>query len=273
MFERSRNQSLFISAFNLVELIYHSAVRGVRKSHRNALVGLIINVVQSIIMVATFFIVFAIFGIRTAPLRGDYIMYILTGIALFMVHTKSMGAVFGAEDSTSPIMNHAPLNTIVTTSGAALGALYVQLLSLLTILLFYHLFYQPLEIQDPVGALGVILLSWFSGVAIGLVLLAVKPWFPNFVSILQKVYSRANMFTSGKMFVANTLPVSLLVMFSWNPLFHCIDQMRGFVFENYTPRNSSLVYPIYFSLGVLTLGMMAEFFTRKSASLSWKAGR
>ena len=63
------------------------------------------------------------------------------------------------------------------------------------------------------SALGMLLLSWASGVAIGMVLLALKPWMPAVVGIFTQVYSRANMIASGKMFVANTLPSFMLAMF------------------------------------------------------------
>ena len=78
---------------------------------------------------------------------------------------------------------------------------------------------------------------------------------------------------SGKMFVANLMPTFMLHMFSWNPLFHIIDQTRGFAFINYSPRNSSLTYPVYAMLALLMIGLMAEFVTRKAVSLSWSAGR
>ena len=72
-----------------------------------------------------------------------------------------------------------------------------------------------------------------------------------------------------KVFVAIT--VVLVAMFSWNPLFHCIDQARGFAFVNYNPHKSSLMYPIVFTLVFLAVGLLAEFFTRKRVSLSWGA--
>jgi ABC-type polysaccharide/polyol phosphate export permease len=71
------------------------------------------------------------------------------------------------------------------------------------------------------------LLAWGSGCAIGLIFMALKPWAPDVVTIVQLVYVRANMIASGKMFVANTLPGFMLAMFDWNPLFHIIDQTRG----------------------------------------------
>jgi ABC-type polysaccharide/polyol phosphate export permease len=121
--------------------------------------------------------------------------------------------------------------------------------------------------------MGMVLLAWFTGLALGVVFLALKPWFPTFVSITSTIYQRANMIASGKMFVANTLPSFMVSMFDWNPLFHCIDQSRGYVFINYAPRNSSLEYPIWFGIIFLMIGLMGEFYTRRHASLSWSARR
>ena len=81
------------------------------------------------------------------------------------------------------------------------------------------------------------------------------------------------MVASGKMFLANTLPSSMLAYFNWNPLFHIIDQARGFVFVNYNPHNSSIAYPVYLTFALLMIGLMGDFFTRKYASASWSARR
>ena len=118
-----------------------------------------------------------------------------------------------------------------------------------------------------------VLLAWLSGVAIGMVFRAAKPWQPELIGIVSMVYSRANMIASGKMFVANTLPPKLLAYFSWNPLFHVIDQARGFVFINYNPHNSTIAYPIYVCIACLMVGLMGEFYTKQHASLSWGARR
>ena len=117
------------------------------------------------------------------------------------------------------------------------------------------------------------LLSWFTGVAIGMVFLALTPWHPPLVNMLLMVYRRVNMLASGKMFVANTLPSFMLVMFDWNPLFHCVDQARGVMFINYSPMHSNLSYPLKVALVAVVLGLMGEFFTRKRASKSWGATR
>jgi ABC-type polysaccharide/polyol phosphate export permease len=136
-----------------------------------------------------------------------------------------------------------------------------------------HVAWRPIVIDDPIGTIGMFLLAWFSGVAVGMLFLAIKPWFPGFAQIASTVYNRANMIASGKMFVANAMPSYILAFFDWNPLFHCIDQARGFAFINYNPHFSSISYPMTVSIVLIMIGLMGEFYTRKRASISWSAGR
>jgi len=261
------------TAINIAELVYHAIVRSVRKTHNNAFMAIAMNMLQAVVFVLAFYVMFSVLGLRGAAIRGDFLIYIMSGIFLYLTHTKAMGAVLGSEGPASPMMQHAPMNTVISICSAAIGALYIQVLSLFVILFVYHVAFTPFEVEDPIGAFGMLLLAWFTGAALGLVLLALKPWVPGFVSIFSTVYQRANMIASGKMFVANTLPGFMLVMFDWNPLFHAIDQARGEVFINYYPRYSNWEYPISVGLILLMIGLMGEFYTRKSASVSWNARR
>ncbi|WP_371155970.1 ABC transporter permease [Jannaschia sp. 2305UL9-9] len=273
MFRVERRQTALTSAFTLVELIFHATVRQSRKGHGNALLALGINVLQTVIFLAAFFILFSLLGMRGSAIRGDFLLYLMSGIFLFLTHIKTIGAVFGAEGPASPMMKHAPMNTAVAIAAAALSALYLQTLSLAVVLFAVHVAWHPVYISDPTGSAMMFMLAWFSGIGIGLILLAIKPWFPNFAQIANTIYSRANMVFSGKMFVANSLPGAWLSYFSWNPLFHTIDQSRGFTFVNYNPHYTSWTYPLILSLILILIGLMAEFYTKRHASLSWNAGR
>jgi ABC-type polysaccharide/polyol phosphate export permease len=261
------------TAFGILALVFHAAVRHVRKAHGNAILGLIINIVQTVLFIAVFYTIFRLLGLGRLAIRGDLVLYAMSGIFMFMTHAKALSAVAGAENSTSAIMKHAPMNPIVSMAAAALGALYLQVLSAVVILFAYHAIFTPITIHQPVGTLAMFLLSWASGAAIGTIFLALRPWNPPAVGLLTTVYSRANMFASGKMMLANATPGYILIYFTWNPLFHTIDQGRGFIFENYHPRTSTITYPVVATLVCLLLGLMGEYFTRKRASISWGAGR
>lgn len=273
MFQVKRRKTSIGSALAMIELIYHATVRHVRKSHGNAVIGLLMNMLQTLVMVLIFFTMFELLNLRRTAIRGDFLLYVMSGIFLFITHTKTVAAVSGAEGPTSPMMKHAPMNTLVAIASAAFATLYLQILSAALVLFIYHAAVTPITIFDWPKTFGMLSLAWFSGIGVGMVFMSARPWAPEIVSILTTVYQRMNMIASGKMFVVNTLPSSMIALFDWNPLFHSIDQARGAIFLNYNPHYTSVSYPIYVTLVCLMIGLMLEFYTRRHASLSWSAGR
>ncbi len=261
------------TAWSILELVFHGAVHNVRKSHTSAVIGLLLNIVQSVLMLAGFYLMFAFTGTRHIAIRGDYILYLMSGIFMYMTHVKAMQTVMKADGPTSAMMKHGPMNTLIAVGAAALGALYLQILSALVVLFIYHAIFSPITIDQPIQTLGMMVLAWATGVAIGMIFRAATPWQPRFFGILSTVYARLNMIASGKMFVANAMPTIILGWFDWNPLFHIIDQGRGFIFLNYLPRYSNVEYPLYFLLACLIVGLMGEFYTMKRVSLSWTMGK
>ena len=273
MFQARRSQSTFSLALNMLELTFHAASRKVRQAHRNAVLAILLSVVQSALFIAAFYVMFTVLGQRGAAVRGDFMLYLLTGIFAYLTHIQALQKMMGTENSTSALMQHAPMNTLVAILSSALSTLYTKTVSLLVLLLILHTMFAPLTFYYWPGALMMFLLAWASGCVIGLILMAAKPWAPEAVNIIQLVYVRANMIASGKMFVANMMPTAIIAFFDWNPLFHIIDQARGFTFVNYFPHHSSWEYPLYATLVLLVIGFMAEAYTRRHASASWGAGR
>jgi ABC-type polysaccharide/polyol phosphate export permease len=273
MFQTRRNVSTIGSFFSNLDLIYEVTVRSVRGGNRNAIVGLVLTILQSLVLVAVFLVMFLVIGVRSSPVRGDFLLYIMSGVMLFRTHITSVKATQGAGGALAPMMLYAPMNPIVTICASALAALYQQLLAILIVLTIYHCAITPIYIDNPIGAMGMFLLAWFSGCCVGIVFLALTPWFPRTMAIVGKLYRRMNMIASGKMFLVNSLPSAMIAMFDWNPLFHIIDQNKGFVFLHYNPHFTTISYPIKVSLVFLVLGMMGMFFTRQHVSASWSMGK
>ncbi len=268
----SKERGLLAAPARTLELMFHATVREARKGSGNAVMGLIMNMMQTVLLVAAFYVLMNFIG-RSAAIRGDFVLYVMSGIFLFITHTRTMAAVAGAEGPTSQMMKHAPMNPVIALSAAAFSSLYTQLLSASVVLYLYHAVVTPITIDDPVGTVGMFLLAWGSGAVFGMVAYAFTPWSPRIMGLVVTLYQRINMLASGKMFLANTLPPAMLAMFDWNPLFHIIDQTRGFVFLNYSPHNSSIIYPVAVTGVAFVIGLMGVFYTRMYASASWSIGR
>ena len=113
------------------------------------------------------------------------------------------------------------------------------------ILFVYHALVTPITIDEPVGMLGMFMLSWFSGVGIGMMFLAATPGSPSLSALLSTIYRAGQHDRLGQDVAGQQrLPYIRCSWFDWNPLFHTIDQGRGFIFLNYTPHYTSIEYPI-----------------------------
>jgi hypothetical protein len=167
MFESTRRVNSWSLLFSLFSVTYHTAVRKVRKTHGNAMVAIGMSLLQSFMFLAAFYLMFTVIGARTMAIRGDFMLYLLTGIYMYLVHIQALQAVLASENSTSPMMQHAPMNTLVAILSSALSVLYVKTISLLVVLFTMHTLIQPIEIYDWSSAMMMYLLAWGSGCAIG----------------------------------------------------------------------------------------------------------
>lgn len=271
LFNQRQNTTMLQAAGTTLGLIYQQTVYNLRNDHRNAVVGLLLTIMQSLIFAAFFMLFFLIFKVRSSPIRGDFMLYLLSGIFMFMIHVQTSAAVAGSHSVSGGLTKHEPLNPAILISSAALAVLYRQTISCIAILWLYHVLFAPIEVEYWPGVLAMYLLAWFSGASTGLVFLGIRPWSPKGSRLITTAYQRINMFASGKMFVGNVVPNAWLPWFIWNPLFHIIDQVRGFLFINYSPLKTDPLYALWFSLAAMMLGLLINFTTRKYESLSWSA--
>ena len=69
MFQVETRKTRTRTLLGFAELVYHSVVRDVRKEHRNALMGLAMNIFQTVLFIATFYLMFSILGARGSGIR------------------------------------------------------------------------------------------------------------------------------------------------------------------------------------------------------------
>lgn len=271
MFTPPTKPSGIAEVFRFFDLLYHSTVREVRKAKVNPMVGLLNDILQSMIYVAFFYFFMQIMGMRQLAVRGNEILFVMSGVFLFLVHVKAIGAVMKTKGPLNQMNLHTHVTSILNILAAALAAVYVQILAFFIILFLTHVLLEPVEIYYPAGVALSFFVAWLAGVAIGNLFLAISVFLPKTMRIVAQTFQRVNMVFSGKFSLANLIPTAMWPMFAWNPLFHTIDFARSSMFINYTATRTDISYAIYVSLGVLLAGFMVDHWTRKFASESWKA--
>lgn len=267
MSSQSQSKSMFFGTLEFMELVFHSVVREVRTQSGNATLGILREVVSISVFLGIFYLLFLFMG-RQIAIRGDFMMFLLTGIVLMVIHIKAISSVRGASNATAAIMQHAPMTVILSIITKAFAGLYLQGIAISMIVLFLWIFGMDLAVKNPAGLVLPVIFSWASGISIGLIFMMASPVAPMTVKALTPFYMRAQMITSGKFMPAAYMPTAMLPWFQWNPLFHTIDQARLATFVNYNKEVSSMAYPIWFTLIAMTLGLMGEFWSRKNLSKS-----
>ncbi len=263
----NQNKSLFFAAIAFLELVYHSIVREVRTQSGSATLGLLKEVSQILIFFLIFYALFTVMG-RNVAIRGDFVLFLLSGIFLMLTHMGAISSVMGAGTAVSPIMQHAPMSVILSILASTFADLYLRIIAIIIVFAGATVINGPMEVANPAGLILPFFLAWSSGLAIGFGFMLLKPLAPSLVKAISKIYQRAQMVTSGKFMPAAYMPATLTHWFDWNPLFHCIDQARLAAFVNYNREVSNIYYPIYVTLVVLVLGLMGEFWARKNLSRS-----
>lgn len=269
IFEQALPTTMLGAAFSFSERVYHTTVHEIRKSSGNAPLGILNEMMQTIMYVAMFYFLYQVIGLRGLAIQGDFILFLLTGVFLFLLHNRAIRSVLSSADATQPIMLHRPMTTMLSIASKALSGLYFQLSAAGLILFFVFLFRGGIELQDPFGLVLPVFTAWSSGIALGLVFLMLRPFAPKLVGLVSMVYMRANMVTSGKAMPAAYMPAIMIDWFDWNPLFHAIDQARDATFVNYDTTVSSPTYALYFTLLFVLIGLMGEFWMRQNLSASW----
>ncbi|MCF6303926.1 MAG: ABC transporter permease [Rhodobacteraceae bacterium] len=262
-----KQPSLLLGFARFSMLVYHSIVRDVRVRSGSAALGILSEVGQILLFFVIFYLMYTILG-RSVAIRGDFFLYLLSGIFLLVIHMGALNAVRKAGSSVSPMMMHSPMSVILAIISGALATLFLQTIAIMIILFFVFIFRDGITIYNPKGIVAPLFFAWASGVSLGMVFRIAGTVAPGPFGIFSKFYLRAQMISSGKFMPAAYLPASMVAWFSWNPLFHTIDQMRLAVFINYTREITSMAYPIYFTMVCLVIGLMGDLWLRQFVTKS-----
>ena len=140
MLSPRKNTSFLIEIFRFFDLLYHSTVRSVRQSNVNPIMGLFRDILQAMLYVLFFILFMRVLGMREMAIRGNEILFIMSGVFLFLVHTKAIAAVMQTKGPLNKMNLHTHVTSILNILANALAGVYIQVISFFIILYFYTCF-------------------------------------------------------------------------------------------------------------------------------------
>ena len=242
---------------------FHYAVAQVRKKAGSTSLGfvkLILTTMAMFVFMMGLMMLIRMGGSFGVSIRGEFLLYVLSGVAMFMTHNKIFGAVADLykPDAMLPVLS---ISRGIMIMGAILENLYMTFVVNFLFYIVICIIYGEIIMDNPFGFAYCYFVLVLWSVSLGLIFQAITPLAPSVFRILANFYKRIGIVTSGKMVPGNLLGAmgKFGGIFLWNPLFHIIDQGRGFIFDQYNPFISTLEYPIKASIIAFTFAIIFNF--------------
>lgn len=202
---------------------------------------------------------------RQAPIAVGSEIFVATGILPYAIFRQVVTSMMGA------IFSHRYMRYVVEISDSDLliAAAATELLNVgLTSLVIFGAITLIFGSALPANLFGVyvaIMLAWVLGAGTGALFSVLGKVSDSFYRAVGIVL-RPLFWISGVFYTGTELPAPVLNVLWWNPLFHCIENLREAYFLGYESPVASLLYPAYFSLACLGSAAVLEKWVARSKS-------
>lgn len=249
--------SLFWGVLQYISVLHSTSVRMIREDNGKSSLGFVTGIAEMAVYSGVIYFAITLLGKRDVALRGDALTFVLTGLAIFIMHKKTLQAVQNAVKSNHNMLLHRPASTTVFIWGGAIGRFYNTAMMIVIVFAAKYFLTGVFDINNVFGCISMLLLAWLLGIGVGMIFHYVH-YYVSWIGIFSRAWARTMLWTSGLFFAANNIPRMYLPYLDWNPMLHIIDQSRGYAFVNYTPHNTTLTYPIVVTAIVFLIGRFLE---------------
>lgn len=192
---------------------------------------------------------------RKNPPGMSLAVFLFIGVLSWYMFSNTFNRCMMAVPGNRPLLFFPQVNVINITVARAVLEMSTKAV-VFTILLFiqialgehYRIFNFP-HFVISMFLLGVL------GMSLGLAVGSISLLSPT-VGQIFPVVIRALYFLSGVLYAVNELPPRARDILQYNPVLHLIDQARDGFSAGYVAHYTNLSYPLWFTLVVLTLGLL-----------------
>jgi capsular polysaccharide transport system permease protein len=248
--------NLKASAMLQARVVFALLLQRVRSEYSGSRAGYLWALVEPMAWIFVLKFMLSMNGSRPPPLGDSFEVFVVTGVAMARTWRQSANQIaniiFRRKRLSLPSTFHSDLVLAVWILEMLTGIVVMGIL--LVVLTIFGFDATPANIMTCLAAYG--FLAFYTlgfGMTLGLII-TLAPGLRYFQHILMLVL----FMTCGFSFLMDRMPIALRSIFSWNPVFHCIEFLREGFYAGYECHNLDLVYVLAVTIVMILIGTAGE---------------
>lgn len=226
-------------------------LREFRTMYRRTTLGPVWAILAPCFYLCVFILFRLLFGLGN-PEGYPIVPFLFSGLSVWLFFATSLQAVFPSITSNVNVLKKIPvppLVFVVAATGTPLFTFVVYSFLLEVILVFYGYYPSIHHIMIPIIVIIVLLFS----VGVGLIVASVALYRQDIVQLLPSII-QLGMFVTPIFFSPSIIPEKVQWIITINPVAHCVQMLRGAVFEATWPGLEQLSITLCATLAVWLIG-------------------
>lgn len=222
--------------------------------------------IEPVLFISTFLVLYSVTE-RSPPAGMTLFGFMVTGVIPYFLFRESATRVALAVSSNKGLLFYPqvrPLDLIAARTTLEFTTFFL----VMGILMGGEAFWLGHgELQNPLGVIIGLLLANMLGAAFGAILGSLALYVPA-LERLTGALMRPFFWLSGVFFTANDVPLALLEYIKFNPVLHCVEQVRDGWFYSYESYHLEPTYPLVWALGLTLFALLFERTARTRIELT-----
>ncbi len=251
------------SAFTIQCRVVHALIlRDVKSRFGGRRLGFTWALIEPLLFISIFIGIFQLIG-KTSQGGIPVPLFFVTGFSPFFMFRDVLSQVTACTKGMSPLLMFPQVSRTDVLAATIIVETLIAILVFFILLAGCYALGYTFTIERPLDVLIGLLLLVGLGVGLGLVLGALTIRYDFVSTFSNALLSRPLFLASGLFFTADILPVKARTYALFNPVLHCIENIRSAVFHSFESRFVDLPYVIVTILVLIGFGLiMADFFER-----------
>ena len=244
-------------------VVYALILRETRSRYGNSKLGFFWALFEPFAHIAVFMTIFSALG-RAIPIGDSMGVFILTGIAPWLLFNNIVTGIMGGVDGNRPLLGYPqvmPMDTMIARILLESSTIIIIFLLFMGLALNFGFTIEIDDVLMMMSSAGILVVL---AAGVGMINAAIKLYYPSYATIYS-AFSRPFYFMSGIFFTADFLSPEVLGLIDFNPILHMVEWFRSGFYRSFNSEFYDINYVITTTLIIFIIGLMAERATRKRA--------